>query len=125
MEERQGRNGGTLKSASPGDVLNPNGRKRGSLNSKTIIKKWLAVKQLEADPLSTDPQPKKLKLSQLDLMVLEQLRKAKEGDTQAFNALLDRLEGKAKVVNEFSGVDGTPIQTESTHRVIFEDYARK
>lgn len=88
---------------------NPAGKPKGP-TAKTIIRKWLSAKETVDNTITG----KKQKLSQLDIIILEQLKKAKEGDTPAFNALLDRAEGKPKQIQEITGLDGQPIQTEST-----------
>lgn len=80
-----------LKSAKPGEVRNPNGRPKGSLNSATIIERWLTARMSAVNPLTKQKE----QLTQLDIMVLAQLKEAIGGDTTAFNALLDRMEGKA------------------------------
>ena len=105
-----------LKPAQEGEVRNPKGRPKGSKSSATIIKKWLKAKEEGTDPITK----KKKKLSQLDIIILKQLVKARKGDTKAFVALLDRAEGKPKQLNEHSGPDGTPIPAEIKHTVIFK-----
>lgn len=88
----KGRNGGTLLRRKKGDPGNPGvGRPKGSLNSATIISKWLKVKQTIDNPITGNQQS----LSQFDIIVLKQITNAKDVDTRAFNALIDRLEGKA------------------------------
>jgi hypothetical protein len=39
-----------------------------------------------------------------------QIKKAEEGDLYAFNAIMDRLEGKPVQATEISGPDGNDIQ---------------
>ena len=68
------------------------GRKEGSQNAKTIIKKWLDVKENHENPVTKQME----ELSQLDIIVLAQLTKARKQDTRAFEAILDRVEGKPK-----------------------------
>lgn len=80
-----------LKPAQAGEPgRNPNGRPKGSLNSKTIIAKWMKAKEKIKHPITGE----EVKLTQLDIITLGQLKEARGGNTQAFNALLDRLEGK-------------------------------
>lgn len=59
------------------------GRKTGTLNKKTL-QKMLALEQVRA-MVAFDIIP----------MVDAQIKKAKDGDTQAFNAIMDRAYGKA------------------------------
>lgn len=95
-----------LKPAQPGEVRNPKGKPKGTLTAKTIIKKWLAGKEAITNPITK----KIVKMSQLDIMVLKQIEKARKGDTNAFNALLNRMEGMPKqmVENQQLDQDGEP-----------------
>lgn len=68
------------------------GRPKGSLSVKTILKKLL---ESEIDWKDLEGKPARLRA--LDAMLGEQIRKAvKDGDTSAFTAIIDRLEGKPK-----------------------------
>lgn len=97
---RPGRNGGKLKKVNKGDPSpNPAGMPKGTLHAKTIIKRWLEAYEKAENPLTGNEE----NLSQLDIITLAQLVRAKGGDTIAFNALLDRTEGKAKQVTEEIG----------------------
>jgi hypothetical protein len=82
-----------------GQSGNPKGRKPGSINARTVIKRWLEAEEKKKNPISEKEEV----LSQLDLITLAQLVKARKGDTSAFNALLDRTEGKA--TQPIAGVD--------------------
>jgi hypothetical protein len=64
---------------------NPNGRPKGSKNRSTIAKYWLSIEQKLKNPLTNQDEL----LSQEDLMTLAQIKKAREGDTGAYRALLD------------------------------------
>ncbi len=100
MKEIPGRNGGTLKTPEKGDPSpNPAGLPKGTLHSKTIIRKWLEAVEKAKNPISGDHEH----LSQLDIITLKQLEKARKGDTNAFKELLDRMEGKAKESKELTG----------------------
>ena len=81
-----------LKPAQPGEVRNPKGKPKGTLSAKTIIKKWLKGKEKIVNPITKKVVP----MSQMDIMVLKQIEKARKGDTNAFNSLLDRMEGRPK-----------------------------
>jgi hypothetical protein len=81
-----------LTSWQPGQSGNPKGREKGTLNSKTIITKWLQAKEKIKNPITGKTEV----MTQYDAIVLAQLAKARAKGTDAFNALLDRLEGKPK-----------------------------
>lgn len=91
MATIKGRNGGTLTTFEKGNNANPKGRGKGTLNSRTIIRKWLATKEKAENPLTKKTHT----LTQMDYIVLKQLEGARNGDTRAFKELLDRLEGKS------------------------------
>ena len=72
-----------------GQSGNPKGRPVGSKNRSTIAKKWLSVQQDLKNPLTGDKET----MSQEDLMTLALIKKAREGDTQAYQKLLDSAYG--------------------------------
>ena len=72
-----------------GQSGNPKGRPKGSKNRSTIAKKWLQVEQDLKNPLTGDKET----MSQEDLMTLALIKKAREGDTQAYQKLLDSAYG--------------------------------
>lgn len=74
-----------LKPAKKGEVRNPNGRPKGSLNRSTIARKWLEVNQSLKNPLTGEQET----MSQEDLMTLALIKKAREGDVQAYKVLMD------------------------------------
>lgn len=74
-----------LKPAQKGEVRNPNGRPKGSLNRSTIARKWLEVNQSLKNPLTGENET----MSQEDLMTLALIKKAREGDVSAYKALMD------------------------------------
>jgi hypothetical protein len=82
-----------------GQSGNPKGRKPGTPNARTIIKRWLEAQEKAKNPISGKVE----NLSQMDIITLAQLIKARKGDTMAFRELLDRAEGKA--TQPISGVD--------------------
>lgn len=81
-----------LKPFKKGESGNPQGRKPGALSLKTYIKKWLAAEEEFKNPITKEMQ----RLTQYDIIVIQQIAKARKGDTRAFEALLDRVEGKPK-----------------------------
>lgn len=94
-----------LRPAQPGEIRNPKGKPKGTLSAKTIIKKWLKGKEDITNPITKQ----KVKLTQLDIMVLKQIEKARKGDTNAFNALLNRSEGMPKQQVENVDADGKTV----------------
>ena len=62
-----------------------NGRPKGSKNRSTIAKYWLSIEQDLKNPLSGDTET----MSQEDLMTLALIKKAREGDVNAYKALMD------------------------------------
>ena len=74
-----------LKPAQKGEVRNPKGRPKGSLNRSTIARKWLEVNQNLKNPLTGENET----MSQEDLMTLALIKKAREGDVMAYKALMD------------------------------------
>lgn len=71
---------------------NIEGKAKGTPNAKTIIKKWLEAKDKFKNPITGMDET----LSQYDIIAIQQIAKARKGDTKAFEAVLDRVEGKPK-----------------------------
>ena len=69
---------------------NPNGRPKGRRNRATVVRQWLEVAQQSKNPITGETEM----LEQQDIIVLAQIKAAREGSTQAFNALMDSAEGK-------------------------------
>lgn len=103
-----GRNGGTLILREKGDPALPGAGKPEGATAKTIIKKWLMLTQSSKNGITGDIES----LSQFDLIALAQVKKALKGDTYAFNALLDRTEGKPPQALEHSGEIKTGSMTD-------------
>jgi hypothetical protein len=68
-----------------GESGNPNGRPKGAKNRSTIAKYWLEVNQNLKNPLTGQDET----MSQEDLMTLALIKKAREGDVNAYKALMD------------------------------------
>jgi hypothetical protein len=68
-----------------GESGNPNGRPKGSKNRSTIARQWLEVNQNLKNPLTGENE----NMSQEDLMTLALIKKAREGDVNAYKALMD------------------------------------
>lgn len=71
--------------ANKGEVRNPNGRPKGAKNRSTIARYWLDVNQKLKNPLTGSEET----MSQEDLMTLALIKKAREGDVNAYKALMD------------------------------------
>ena len=74
-----------LKPFEAGESGNPAGRPKGSRNRSTIAKHWLEVNQSLKNPLTGVEE----NMSQEDLMTLALIKKAREGDVNAYKALMD------------------------------------
>jgi hypothetical protein len=70
---------------SKGESGNPNGRPKGSKNRSTIARRWLEVNQSLKNPITGENET----MSQEDLMTLALIKKAREGDVNAYKALMD------------------------------------
>ena len=68
-----------------GESGNPNGRPKGSKNRSTIARQWLEVNQSLKNPLTGEQET----MSQEDLMTLALIKKAREGDVNAYKVLMD------------------------------------
>lgn len=103
-----------LKPPKKGEVRNPNGRPKGALSVKTVLRRWLEAEQEITHPFTKETTT----LSQLDIITLEQLKKARKGDTYAYKTLLDRLFGKPKqTIDVDHTTDGQPIQQEDRPKI--------
>lgn len=94
-----------LKPAKPGEVRNPNGRPKGTPNFKTVLGKWMKIKEMTVNPITK----RTMKLSQQDIVALAMIKEARNGNVQAFVAISDRMDGKPeqKQINAFE--EGTEI----------------
>jgi hypothetical protein len=75
-----------------GQSGNPNGRPKGSRNRSTIARQWLEVNQNLKNPLTGVNET----MSQEDLMTLALIKKARDGDVNAYKALMDSGYGAPK-----------------------------
>ena len=92
----EGKNGGTLKPFEAGESGNPAGRPKGSKNRSTIAKYWLEVNQNLKNPLTGESET----MSQEDLMTLALIKKARDGDVNAYKALMDSGYGAPQQTTE-------------------------
>lgn len=76
----------------PGQSGNPKGRPKGVPHSTTRLKRLLELTENLTNPITKEVEG----FSVAEQMDLAQIIKARKGDTRAYMALLDRLEGKPK-----------------------------
>ncbi len=74
-----------LKPFEKGESGNPNGRPKGSRNRSTIARYWLEVNQKLKNPITGEDET----MSQEDLITLSIIKKARDGDVNAYKALMD------------------------------------
>jgi len=96
-----------LKSWAKGQSGNPKGRPKGARNRSTIARYWLDVDQKATNPIDGIEQT----LSQEDLMTLALVKRAKDGDVNAYKALMDSAFGaptqqieQTQINHDFSGL---------------------
>ncbi len=75
------------------------GRPKGVPNAATRYKRFLELVQAGKNPVTGADE----EFTVAELMDLRQIKKALDGDLQAYKEILDRLEGKAKQPVEMSG----------------------
>jgi hypothetical protein len=75
----------------PGTSGNPSGRPPGIPNSKTILARFLALTETLPNPVTGETE----EMTQLEIMYLKQIAKARKGDLHAMKEILDRYEGKS------------------------------
>jgi len=71
---------------------NLDGRTTGVPNSSTRLTRLLELVQRKKNPVTGEIED----FTTIELMDMAQIAKSLKGDTRAYEALLDRLEGKAK-----------------------------
>jgi hypothetical protein len=96
-----------LRPAKKGEVRNPNGRPKGSRNRSTIAREWLEVSQYITNPITGEKE----KLEQQDIMTLGIIKKARDGDVNAYKALMDSAYGQPlqQIQQEVSKIDEIEI----------------
>jgi hypothetical protein len=73
-----------------GESGNPAGKPKGTRNRSTIVREWLEVQQSVKNPITGEQEV----LEQQDIMTLALIKKAREGDVNAFRELMDSAHGK-------------------------------
>lgn len=119
-EFRPGRNGGKLKIFPKGGASpNPSGRPAGTKNRKTIMNEILSIMSTEINPLTGNPE----KMTQFQHMYISMVNRGKLGDTQAFNAAMDRVDGKPK--QTLSGDPDAPLIPDNKFENVTTDDLKK
>lgn len=84
--------------AKKGEVRNPNGRGKGVQNSKTRLLRLLELVQKKRNPITGEEE----EFTVLELMDMQMISKALKGDQRAYEAIVDRLEGKPKQTTDIT-----------------------
>ena len=93
-----------------GESGNPNGRPKGSKNRSTIARQWLEVNQSSKNPITGQNET----MSQEDLITLALIKKARDGDVNAYKALMDSGYGAPvqQIEQQQTTVDLSELTTE-------------
>lgn len=99
-----------------GESGNPSGYRKGQKNRSTIARYWLEVNQDLKNPLTGENET----MSQEDLMTLALIKKAREGDVNAYKALMDSGYGAPiqQVEQTQTNVDLTGLTTEEIKQLL-------
>jgi hypothetical protein len=81
-----------------GQSGNPNGRPKGVQNSKTRLLRLLELVQKRRNPITGEDED----FTVLELMDMQMISKALKGDQRAYEAVVDRLEGKPKQTTDIT-----------------------
>jgi len=102
-----------------GESGNPNGRPKGSKNRSTIARYWLEVNQNLKNPLTGENET----MSQEDLMTLALIKKAREGDVNAYKALMDSGYGAPvqQVEQTQTNIDLSGLSTDEIKDLLKDD----
>lgn len=98
----------------PGESGNPNGRTKGIPNAATRYRRFLELMKNEKNPVTGENDD----LTVAELMDLQQIKSALDGDLAAYKEILDRLEGKAVQSTELTGKDGEAIEVNQSQTII-------
>lgn len=104
-----------IKPPVKGEVRNPNGRPKGSKNTRTILERFLNLEMKQKNPFTQEIES----MSVLELMNVKQIANALEGDLAAFKEIIDRHEGKviAKAEQTNINIDAGKLTDEEIKRI--------
>ena len=91
-----------------GQSGNPAGKPKGTQHSKTRLLRLLDLVQKKRNPITGEEE----EFTVLELMDMQMIAKALKGDQKAYEAVIDRLEGKPKQTNEVELSGGLQINWE-------------
>jgi hypothetical protein len=94
------------------------GRPKGVKNRSTIARYWLNIIEKTDNPITGNTES----LSQEDLLTLAQIKKAREGDTSAYKALMDSTYGAPiqQIEQNTTQIDLSDITTEEIKKLLKE-----
>lgn len=99
----------------PGQSGNPAGKPKGTVSFKNSIKKFGAMMMKEINPETGEEELMTL----VDIITAQQYKKARKGDTRAFEILKDHIESKPKQGIDLSNTDGT-----LSKEIVFKRYKK-
>ena len=94
----------------PGETGNPNGRPKGVPNAATRYMRFLQLEQQGKNPVTGETETFTL----AELMDLRQIKRAIDGDLNAYKEILDRLEGKSVQKSEVDLNGNMAVASEMT-----------
>ncbi len=102
-----------------GESGNPKGRPLGSKNRSTIARYWLDINQTLLNPLTGAEET----MSQEDVMTLALIKKAREGNVNAYKALMDSGYGAPlqQIEQKQMDMDLSDLTTEELRSLIGEN----
>ena len=110
-----------LKPFKPGQSGNPAGRPKGVPNTKTRLQRILNLIEEHKNPVTGELE----KFTVAELLDMQQVIKARKGDTRAYQILIDRLEGRPQQSVDMTtngkdlptpilnGIEGINVQTDN------------
>ncbi len=102
-----------------GQSGNPNGRPKGRKNRSTIARHWLEINQKLKNPITGDSET----MSQEDLMTLALIKKAREGDVNAYKALMDSGYGAPvqQIDQQQTSIDLSDLTTDEIRDILKDE----
>ena len=77
---------------------NPAGKPKGTEHSKTRLRRLLDLVQKKRNPITGEEE----EFTVLEMMDMQMIAKALKGDQRAYEAVVDRLEGKPKQTTDIT-----------------------